>query len=70
MTNITINLIKNSPFHLVYPSPWPLNTSISLFALAFSAVLIFQNFVGAVDILVIVVIGIILSICLWFRDVI
>lgn len=70
MTILTRSLFQAHPFHLVSPSPWPLNTSFSLLALTFSAVLTFQGFSGAVDILVIGLIGVILSMSLWFRDVI
>jgi cytochrome c oxidase subunit 3 len=44
MTNLTRSSFQAHPFHLVSPSPWPFNTSFSLLALPFSAVLTFQGF--------------------------
>ena len=58
------------PYHLVSPSPWPLNTSLSLLTLTFSAVLAFQNFILAINNLTFALIALILSMSLWFRDVI
>jgi cytochrome c oxidase subunit 3 len=43
MTNLTRSTFQAHPFHLVSPSPWPFNTSFSLLALPFSAVLSFQG---------------------------
>jgi len=61
---------QSHPYHLVSPSPWPLNTSISLLTLTFSAVLAFQNFSLAINNLTLALIALILSMSLWFRDVI
>jgi cytochrome c oxidase subunit 3 len=70
MVIITRSLFQAHPFHLVSPSPWPFNTSFSLLVLTFSAVLTFQSFTYTVDILLVGLICVILSMSLWFRDVI
>jgi len=70
MTIETRSLFQAHPFHLVSPSPWPLNTSFSLLSLTLSAVLFFQSFINAVDMLIIGLLGVVLSMSLWFRDVI
>ncbi|KAF7846454.1 hypothetical protein BT93_L4332 [Corymbia citriodora subsp. variegata] len=51
MTNLTRSSFQAHPFHLVSPSPWPLNTSISLLSLTLSAVLTFHSFSGALTVL-------------------
>jgi cytochrome c oxidase subunit 3 len=58
------------PFHLVSPSPWPLNTSLSLLSLTLSAVLSFHSFSHGLNVLTFALICLILSMSLWFRDVI
>lgn len=70
MTNLTRSNFQAHPFHLVSPSPWPLNTSFCLLAVTFSAVLSFQSFTHAINILMIALISLICSMSLWFRDVI
>ena len=70
MTIITRSLFQPHPFHLVSPSPWPLNTSFSLLGITFSAVLTFQSFIFAINILNIALLSVVLSMSLWFRDVI
>ena len=58
------------PYHLVSPSPWPINTSFSLLVIAFSAVLIFQGYTKAVDVITLALLGVVWSMSLWFRDII
>jgi cytochrome c oxidase subunit 3 len=70
MTILTRSLFQAHPFHLVSPSPWPFNTSSSLLALPLSAVLIFQGFTNAVDVITMGLLSVVLSMSLWFRDVI
>jgi cytochrome c oxidase subunit 3 len=70
MTNQTRSLFQAHPFHLVSPSPWPLNTSFCLLATTFSAVLSFQGFVNGINILFLAIISLIFCMSLWFRDVI
>lgn len=70
MTILTRSLFQSHPFHLVSPSPWPFNTSFSLLVFTFSAVLTFQGFTKAVDVIVLGLLSVVLSMSLWFRDVI
>ena len=70
MTNLTRSQFQAHPFHLVSPSPWPLNTSFCLLATAFSAVLSFQGFEKGVNLLFISLISVVYCMSLWFRDVI
>ena len=70
MTNLTRSNFQAHPFHLVSPSPWPLNTSISLLSLTLSAVLSFHSFPNALYVLLFALISLIFSMGLWFRDVI
>jgi cytochrome c oxidase subunit 3 len=58
------------PFHLVSPSPWPLLTSISLLTLTTSGVLSMHNFHNSYILFFLALITVILSMALWFRDVI
>ena len=75
-----INLIKliysirshfqDHPFHLVSPSPWPIYTSISLFALTANGALSMHLFNNSY-ILVFISLGLVVaSMSLWFRDII
>jgi cytochrome c oxidase subunit 3 len=70
MTNLTRSKFQAHPFHLVSPSPWPLNTSLCLLATAFSAVLSFHGFIKGINLLIIALISVVYSMSLWFRDVI
>lgn len=70
MTIITRSLFQPHPFHLVSPSPWPFNTSFSLLVLTVSAVLTFQGFTKAVDVINMGLLTVVSSMSLWFRDVI
>ncbi len=70
MTNITRSTFQAHPFHLVSPSPWPFNTSFSLLALPFSAVLAFQGFGYGIYLLISSLLCLVFSMSLWFRDVI
>jgi cytochrome c oxidase subunit 3 len=58
------------PFHLVSPSPWPLYSSISLLSLTTSGVLTMHGFSYAKISLFFAFISLILSMSLWWRDVI
>ena len=44
MTQLIRNNFQSHPYHLVSPSPWPLNTSISLFALTTTGVLTMHGY--------------------------
>lgn len=70
MTNIVRSNFQAHPFHLVSPSPWPLNTSISLFALTTSLVLSVHGFINAIYFLFVALLSLILCMSLWWRDVI
>lgn len=60
---------QRHPYHLVSPSPWPLNTSISLFTLTLTGVLTMHGFSKAGYILIIAFLNLILSMSLWFKDI-
>jgi cytochrome c oxidase subunit 3 len=70
MTNLIRSKFQAHPFHLVSPSPWPLNTSLCLLATTFSAVLSFHGFVKGINLLTISLISVVYCMSLWFRDVI
>lgn len=70
MTNSTRSSFQAHPFHLVSPSPWPIFTSLSLYALTTSAVLNMHGFTLAIIPLIFAFIVLISSMTLWFRDVI
>lgn len=65
----TIFNYQRHPYHLVSPSPWPINTSISLFTLTLSGVLTMHGFSKAGYILIIAFLSLILSMSLWFKDI-
>lgn len=70
MLNINRSNFQAHPFHLVSPSPWPMYTSISLLTLTTSAVLTFHGFAYAENNLYLTLTALILSMSLWFRDII
>ena len=70
MTYLVRSNFQAHPFHLVSPSPWPINTSFSLFAVTLSAVLAFHSFSNGINLLMFALLCLILSMSLWFRDVI
>ena len=70
MTHYTRSTFQAHPYHLVSPSPWPLNTSLSLLAVTFSAVLSFQSFFYSLNLLLFALLCLVYSMSLWFRDVI
>ena len=70
MSNFNRSNFQAHPFHLVSPSPWPLYTSISLLTLTTSAVLSFHGFDYAENNLILAIITLVLSMSLWFRDII
>jgi cytochrome c oxidase subunit 3 len=61
---------QNHPFHLVSPSPWPIYTSISLFTLTTTGVLFMHNFSNTTFFVFLALINLILTMSLWFRDII
>ena len=58
------------PFHLVSPSPWPVNTSVSLLNTTISAALTFHLFIQKITTVIFAILSLIYSMSLWFRDVI
>ena len=70
MTNLTRSTFQAHPFHLVSPSPWPLNTSIALLSLVTTGVLTMHAFIKADYFLLFAFISLILCMTFWFRDII
>jgi len=70
MTNLVRSKFQAHPFHLVSPSPWPLYTSFALLTLTTSAASTFHLFPYAGYVLTVALLVVILSMGLWWRDVI
>lgn len=70
MTNLQRSDYQGHPFHLVSPSPWPLNTSISLLSLTCAGVLSMHHFIYASYFLFLAFICLVSCFVLWFRDII
>lgn len=70
MTNLTRSNFQAHPFHLVSPSPWPINTCISLYNLTTSGVLTIHGYANADYYLIIAFISVVGSMAFWWRDVI
>ena len=70
MTNLIRSNFQAHPFHLVSPSPWPILTCVSLYALTTSGVLTAHGFTNAVDFSPLALISLICSMSFWFRDII
>ena len=70
MNSQSRSLFQSHPFHLVSPSPWPLNTSIALLNTALSAGLSFHLFYHKISTLIFSLTSVTYSMSLWFRDVI
>lgn len=63
-------MIKSFSYQLVSNSPWPITTSISLFSLLLSFILITNNKLGGEFIFINSLIALSLSLFLWFKDII
>lgn len=61
---------QNHPYHLVDPSPWPLQTSVVLGTAVASFVLTFAGTQGASILFFLSVLSLILHMSLWFSDVV
>jgi cytochrome c oxidase subunit 3 len=59
LTNLVRSNFQAHPFHLVSPSPWPLNTSFSLLATTFSAIVAFQGFTKGVYVLIVALVSVV-----------
>lgn len=70
MKNIIRSNFQAHPFHLVSPSPWPINTSISLLTLTTTFVLSIHGFSNAIYFFFLALITLIVSMSFWWRDVI
>ena len=70
MTEIVRSNFQNHPFHLVSPSPWPLNTSISLFALTSCGALSMHSFSQGHNVFFLALVSLVLSMSFWFRDIV
>lgn len=63
------SLFQTHPYHLVSPSPWPVNTSFALLLATLSGVLFLHSFIVLLDKVGTGLLAVILSVSLWFRDV-
>jgi cytochrome c oxidase subunit 3 len=70
MTNLTRSTFQDHPFHLVSPSPWPVNTSISLYILTTSTALSMHLYNNAYYSVYLAFFLVIVSMSFWFRDII
>lgn len=70
MNNFVRSVFQSHPFHLVSPSPWPFNTSISLLNTTVSAALTFHLFFQKITTVLLSIFSVVYSMSLWFRDVI
>lgn len=70
MTNSIRSNFQDHPFHLVSPSPWPVNTSLSLFSLTLSGALSLHSFNSSYLFFFVALIVVVSSMFLWFRDII
>ncbi len=70
MTNLIRSNFQDHPFHLVSPSPWPIFTSICLLNLTSSIVLSMHNFYNSHYLVYLAIMLVIISMSLWFRDII
>lgn len=70
MSNLVRSNFQAHPFHLVSPSPWPLYTCVSLFALTTSGVSAMHGFSNAGYVWLAAFLSLVLSMSFWFRDII
>ena len=61
--------MKGYPYHIVTSSPWPLITTISVFSLFVSNVLLFHNKIGANYLLLASILSLGGSLFFWFEDI-
>nr|QCG70044.1 cytochrome c oxidase subunit 3 [Plectosphaerella sp.] len=70
MTTLVRSNFQDHPFHLVSPSPWPLNTTVALFPLTLSTALALHSFHSAYILFYVGLLSVVASMFLWFRDII
>lgn len=66
----TRSLFQDHPYHLVSPSPWPLNTSLCLYIITTGAALSMHSFYNEYYFVYLATFLVIASMSFWFRDVI
>lgn len=70
MTISNRSAFQGHPFHLVSPSPWPFNISISLFTLTCTGVLCMHGFTNSSTFFFLALFNVTACMALWFRDII
>ena len=70
MLSIDKKNYQNHPFHLVFPSPWPFYSSLSLLSLTLNGVLIIQDFIGITFFVLLSFILLFITMIFWFKDII
>ena len=70
MTNLNRSAFQAHPFHLVSPSPWPIFTCTNLLNLTTSGVLSMHRFFYGGYLFPFALVSVIVSMFMWFRDVI
>lgn len=70
MSNLNRSNFQGHPFHLVSPSPWPILTCVSLLTLTTTGVSTMHGFSHAGYFLPFALLTVVMSMFLWFRDVI
>ena len=70
MTINTRSNFQDHPFHLVSPSPWPLNTSVALFTLTLNTALSMHLFNNGYIMVYLAAFLVVSCMALWFRDII
>lgn len=68
--NKTLAVTQAHPFHLVEPSPWPIFTAFSLFALAFNTALTMHSYLPNAGIVLLNIAILAYSMGLWGRDIV
>jgi cytochrome c oxidase subunit 3 len=61
---------KRHCFHLVDPSPWPIVAATALFGLTSGAVMWFHGYQGGLELHLLGMLGVVLTMLFWFRDVV
>nr|YP_009444474.1 cytochrome c oxidase subunit 3 [Naumovozyma dairenensis]APD15097.1 cytochrome c oxidase subunit 3 [Naumovozyma dairenensis] len=70
MTNLERSRYQQFPYHMVMPSPWPLMVSLALLSLALTLGLTMHGYINNLNLLYLSLIVLLMSMTLWFRDVI
>lgn len=70
MKNNIRGIVQLHPYHLVDPSPWPIYTSFSLMNFALTLALTSHGYIASLSVLFLCLFTLLLSMSLWFKDVI